>query len=278
MKGRFIIFAVAAILSAACDPAPIEVVDINTPDPKDEPEITVYIAELNSKNKDRYGEWITVNYGEQYIVSASCNRKDLKLSLYSSDEQVATFEEFGENAWIVTARFPGQTDLQVYTIDDGKEYYSSHEFAVFGEITLQAECTPVFCKAGFSVVDNPFGEMLADVHIDMTLVGWPYSDENNKKRISVDPFEARRVSIQSDSDYADVYDFSAASDEMYNSWTGGAINSGEYYCPHGAVLNYVFKLSNRYITVNMLDDEDGERNWQFYTVANVKTEGVVEYE
>lgn len=249
------------------------------PDVKPEPEIKVYISKVGSTAaKQDYGDWVTVKYGEQYIVSASCNRKDLTLELYSSDEKVASFEEFGKDAWIVSAKYPGQTDLQVYVMDGDKEYFSGHEFVVYGEITLQAECSPVFCVAGFSVVDNPFGNLTADIHIDMTLVGWPYNDDKNQHRINVPPFEARKLAITEDGNYLTLYDFRDASDQMYNTWTGGAINSGEHYTPHGAVLNYVFKFDNSYITVKMLDDKNGERNWEFYTQANVKTEGVVSYE
>ena len=253
--------------------------NVFNPDVKPEPEIKVYISKVGSTAaKQDYGDWVTVKYGEQYIVSASCNRKDLTLELYSSDEKVASFEEFGKDAWIVSAKFPGQTDLQVYVMDGDKEYFSGHEFVVYGEITLQAECSPVFCVAGFSVVNNPFGELTADLHIDMTLVGWPYNDDKNQHRINVPPFEARKLAITEDGNYLTLYDFRDASDQMYNTWTGGAINSGDYYCPHGAVLNYVFKFNNSYITVKMLDDKNGERNWEFYTLANVKTEGVVSYE
>ena len=249
------------------------------PNKKPEPEIKVYISKVGSTAaKQDYGDWVTVKYGEQYIVSASCNRKDLTLELYSSDEKVASFEEFGKDAWIVSAKFPGQTDLQVYVVDEGKEYVSSHEFVVYGEITLQAECTPVFCVAGFSVADNPFGDLTADIHIDMTLVGWPYDNESNKLRLQVPSFDTRKFNISEDGDYLTLYDFRDASDQMYNTWTGGAINLGDYYCPHGAELNYLFKLSNSYITVKMLDDPNGERNWKFYTKALVQTTGVVSYE
>lgn len=253
--------------------------NVFNPDVKPEPEIKVYISKVGSTAaKQDYGDWVKVNYGEQYIISASCNRKDLTLEMYSSDEKVASFSDFGENEWLVTATFPGQTDLQVYVVDEGKEYVSSHEFVVYGEVTFQAECTPVFCVAGFSVVNNPFGELTADIHIDMTLVGWPYDNESKKLRLQVPSYDTRNFSISEDGEYPMIYDFRETSDKMYDTWTGGAIGSGDYYCPHGAELNYVFKLSNSYITGKMLDDPNGERNWQFYTKAAVQTTGVVSYE
>ena len=249
------------------------------PDVKPEPEITVYVKKVGTQAaKDKYGSYLLVKYGEQYLVSASCNRKDLTLEMYSSDEKVATFSDFGENEWLVSATFPGQTDLQVYVVDDGKEYVSSHEFVVYGEVTFQAECTPVFCVAGFSVVDNPFGSLTADIHIDMTLVGWPHNNETKKLRMQVPSYDTRNFSIAEDGEYPMMYDFKETSDKMYNTWTGGAIGSGDYYCPHGAELNYVFKLNNSYITVKMLDDPNGEKNWQFYTKAAAQTTGVVSYE
>ena len=249
------------------------------PDVKPEPEIKVYISKVGSTAaKQDYGDWVTVKYGEQYIVSASCNRKDLKLELYSSDEKVASFEEFGKDAWIVSAKFPGQTDLQVYVMDGDKEYFSGHEFVVFGEITLQAECSPVFCKAGFSVVDNPFGDLTACIHIDMTLVGWPHENDSKKLKLQVPPYETRNFIISENGEYPTLFDFKETSDRMYDTWTGGAIGSGSYYRPYGAELNYVFTLNNSYITVKMLDDPYGERNWQFYTKASAQTSGVVSYE
>lgn len=249
------------------------------PNKKPEPEIKVYISKVGSAAaKQDYGPWVTVKYGEQYIVSASCNRKDLTLQLYSSDEKVASFEEFGKDAWIVSAKFPGQTDLQVYVMDGDKEYFSGHEFVVFGEITLQAECSPVFCKAGFSVVDNPFGDLTACIHIDMTLVGWPHENDSKKLKLQVPPYETRNFIISENGEYPTLFDFKETSDRMYDTWTGGTIGSGSYYRPYGAELNYVFTLNNSYITVKMLDDPYGERNWQFYTKASAQTSGVVSYE
>lgn len=277
---------ILAMFSAACNPKPLEVTVIEepAPDPEPEPEpepkpeapklkFTYAIFGVDSQSKDVNGV-VCCEVGTQLYIEAICEKEVSYNTIDSQNSKVAEVLYENVNSWIISTKYPGRAEI-VLEIEDEQEEIYDYSFYIdcFGHIKLEAESTPVFGKAGFSVIDQPFDELTGQVYISSQLYGWPHSTPTDTLRLTV-PASTSNVTINKDSDYYNLIDYSGIEDTMYDTWTGGMTGSGEYYCPHGMDMNFVFKLDNPYVIVDMKDDPTGEKSYQFYLRASCKTDSL----
>ena len=162
-------------------------------------------------------------------------------------------------------------DMVLTVTSDSERAYS------YGHVTMTAEYDPLMAEAGISISEHSYSKLTGQVYMAGTLTGWPWNDVNNKAVKDI-PVYNGQVDFTYQEDQAPVVlaDTEAIQKEIQNMTVGTGSNKA-WFNIHEARLNYIITLSDPYIIIDeLMDDNSREETlwWNFRIEGELQQEGV----
>lgn len=219
---------------------------------------------------------------EELLLTASSDSERATYSMKSLDNEVFSVERTGAQSWMLKTKKPGRDFLKL-TVTDALGNAFDYYFLLYsyGHVTMIAEYDPLIAEAGISISEHSYSKLTGQVYMAGTLTGWPWNDVNNKAVKDI-PVYNGQVDFTYQEDQAPVVlaDTEAIQKEIQNMTVGTGANKA-WFNIHEARLNYIITLSDPYIVIDeLLDDNSREEPlwWNFWIYGELRQEGVASVE
>ena len=215
---------------------------------------------------------------DDMVLTVSSDSERATYSMKSLDNEVFNVERTGAQSWMLKTKKPGRDFLKL-TVTDALGNPFDYYFLLYsyGHVTMTAEYDPLMAEAGLSIGEHAYQKLTGQVYMAGTLTGWPWNDVNNKAVKEI-PVYNGQVDFTYQEEQAPVVlaDTEAIQKEIYDmtSCTG---NNKAWFTPHEARLNYIITLSNPYIIIDQLIDDNNREEplwWNFWIYGELQQEGV----
>ena len=215
---------------------------------------------------------------DDMVLTVTSDSERATYSMKSLDNAVFSVERTGAQSWMLKTKKPGRDFLKL-TVTDALENAFDYYFLVYsyGHVTMTAEYDPLMAEAGISISEHAYQKLIGQVYMAGTLTGWPWNDVNNKAVKEIPVFNGT-VDFTYQQDQAPVVlaDTEAIQKEIQNMTVGTGSNKA-WFNIHEARLNYIITLSDPYIIIDeLLDDNSREETlwWNFWIYGELQQEGV----
>jgi|GEM_PF-1238758 len=219
---------------------------------------------------------------DDMVLTVTSDSERATYSMKSLDNEVFSVERTGAQSWMLKTKKPGRDFLKL-TVTDALGNAFDYYFLLYsyGHVTMTAEYDPLMAEAGISISEHSYSKLTGQVYMAGTLTGWPWNDVNNKVVKDI-PVYNGQVDFTYQEDQAPVVlaDTEAIQKEIY-AMTAGSGNDKAWFTPHEARLNYIITLSDPYIVIDeLLDDNSREEPlwWNFWIYGELRQEGVASVE
>ena len=219
---------------------------------------------------------------DDMVLTVTSDSERATYSMKSLDNEVFNVERTGAQSWMLKTKKPGRNFLKL-TVTDALGNAFDYYFLLYsyGHVTMTAEYDPLMAEAGISISEHSYSKLTGQVYMAGTLTGWPWNDVNNKAVKDI-PVYNGQVDFTYQEDQAPVVlaDTEAIQKEIY-AMTAGSGNDKAWFTPHEARLNYIITLSDPYIVIDeLLDDNSREETlwWNFWIYGEFQQEGVASVE
>ena len=219
---------------------------------------------------------------DDMVLTVTSDSERATYSMKSLDNEVFNVERTGAQSWMLKTKKPGRDFLKL-TVTDALGNAFDYYFLLYsyGHVTMTAEYDPLMAEAGISISEHSYSKLTGQVYMAGTLTGWPWNDVNNKAVKDI-PVYNGQVDFTYQEDQAPVVlaDTEAIQKEIY-AMTAGSGNDKAWFTPHEARLNYIITLSDPYIVIDeLLDDNSREEPlwWNFWIYGELRQEGVASVE
>ncbi|MBP3257837.1 MAG: hypothetical protein J6M23_07600 [Bacteroidales bacterium] len=219
---------------------------------------------------------------DDMVLTVTSDSERATYSMKSLDNEVFNVERTGAQSWMLKTKKPGRDFLKL-TVTDALGNAFDYYFLLYsyGHVTMTAEYDPLMAEAGISISEHSYSKLTGQVYMAGTLTGWPWNDVNNKAVKDI-PVYNGQVDFTYQEDQAPVVlaDTEAIQKEIY-AMTAGSGNDKAWFTPHEARLNYIITLSDPYIVIDeLLDDNSREETlwWNFWIYGEFQQEGVASVE
>ncbi len=219
---------------------------------------------------------------DNMVLTVTSDSERATYSMKSLDNEVFNVERTGAQSWMLKTKKPGRDFLKL-TVTDALGNAFDYYFLLYsyGHVTMTAEYDPLMAEAGISISEHSYSKLTGQVYMAGTLTGWPWNDVNNKAVKDI-PVYNGQVDFTYQEDQAPVVlaDTEAIQKEIY-AMTAGSGNDKAWFTPHEARLNYIITLSDPYIVIDeLLDDNSREEPlwWNFWIYGELRQEGVASVE
>ena len=215
---------------------------------------------------------------DDMVLTVSSDSERATYSMKSLDNEVFNVERTGAQSWMLKTKKPGRDFLKL-TVTDALGNPFDYYFLLYsyGHVTMTAEYDPLMAEAALSIGEHAYQKLTGQVYMAGTLTGWPWNDVNNKAVKEI-PVYNGQVDFTYQEEQAPVVlaDTEAIQKEIYDmtSCTG---NNKAWFTPHEARLNYIITLSNPYIIIDQLIDDNNREEplwWNFWIYGELQQEGV----
>jgi len=215
---------------------------------------------------------------DDMVLTVTSDSERATYSMKSLDNEVFNVERTGAQSWMLKTKKPGRDFLKL-TVTDALGNAFDYYFLLYsyGHVTMTAEYDPLMAEAGISISEHSYSKLTGQVYMAGTLTGWPWNDVNNKAVKDL-PVYNGQVDFTYQEDQAPVVlaDTEAIQKEIQNMTVGTGSNKA-WFNIHEARLNYIITLSDPYIIIDeLLDDNSREETlwWNFRIEGELQQEGV----
>ena len=215
---------------------------------------------------------------DDMVLTVTSDSERATYSMKSLDNEVFSVERTGAQSWMLKTKKPGRDFLKLTVTDAlGNPFDYYYLVYSFGHVTMTAEYDPLMAEAGISISEHSYSKLTGQVYMAGTLTGWPWNDVNNKAVKDI-PVYNGQVDFTYQADQAPVVlaDTEAIQKEIQNMTVGTGSNKA-WFNIHEARLNYIITLSDPYIVIDeLLDDNSREEPlwWNFWIYGELQQEGV----
>ena len=214
------------------------------------------------------------------VLSVSSDAERATYSIKSGDTKVFTVERTGAQSWILKTVAPGRAFLNL-TVTDGQENPFEYSYVVysFGHVTMTAEYDPLMAEAGISISEHEYPDLTGQVYMAGTIFGWPWNDVNNIASRDIPVFNGT-LDFSEEFEHPSLVETYDLQNEIYNMTVGEGLDKA-WFSIHEVKLNYIVTLSNPYIIIdNLIDDDDREETlwWNFKIMGALQQEGIAPVE
>lgn len=210
------------------------------------------------------------------VLSVSSDAERATYSIKSSDTKVLTVERAGAQSWMLKTVAPGRAFLNL-TVTDGQENPFEYSYVVysFGHVTMTAEYDPLMAEAGISISEHDYPDLTGQVYMAGTIFGWPWNDVNNIASRDIPVFNGT-LDFSEEFEHPSLVETYDLQNEIYNMTVGEGLDKA-WFSIHEVKLNYIVTLSNPYIIIDdLIDDDDREETlwWNFKIMGALQQEGI----
>jgi hypothetical protein len=214
------------------------------------------------------------------VLSVSSDAERATYSIKSSDTKVLTVERTGAQSWMLKTVAPGRAFLNL-TVTDGQENPFEYSYVVYsyGHVTMTAEYDPLMAEAGISISEHDYPDLTGQVYMAGTIFGWPWNDVNNIASRDIPLFNGT-LDFSEEFEHPSLVETYDLQNEIYNMTVGEGLDKA-WFSIHEVKLNYIVTLSNSYIIIdNLIDDDDREETlwWNFKIMGALQQEGITPVE
>lgn len=214
------------------------------------------------------------------VLSVSSDAERATYSIKSSDTKVLTVERTGAQSWMLKTVAPGRASLNL-TVTDGQENPFEYSYVVysFGHVTMTAEYDPLMAEAGISISEHDYPDLTGQVYMAGTIFGWPWNDVNNIASRDIPVFNGT-LDFSEEFEHPSLVETYDLQNEIYNMTVGEGLDKA-WFSIHEVKLNYIVTLSNPYIIIDdLIDDDDREETlwWNFKIMGALQQEGIAPVE
>ena len=214
------------------------------------------------------------------VLSVSSDAERATYSIKSSDTKVITVERTGAQSWMLKTVAPGRAFLNL-TVTDGQENPFEYSYVVysFGHVTITAEYDPLMAEAGISISEHDYPDLTGQVYMAGTIFGWPWNDVNNIASRDIPVFNGT-LDFSEEFEHPSLVETYDLQNEIYNMTVGEGLDKA-WFSIHEVKLNYIVTLSNPYIIIDdLIDDDDREETlwWNFKIMGALQQEGIAPVE
>ena len=214
------------------------------------------------------------------VLSVSSDAERATYSNKSSDTKVLTVERTGAQSWMLKTVAPGRAFLNL-TVTDGQENPFEYSYVVysFGHVTMTAEYDPLMAEAGISISEHDYPDLTGQVYMAGTIFGWPWNDVNNIASRDIPVFNGT-LDFSEEFEHPSLVETYDLQNEIYNMTVGEGLDKA-WFSIHEVKLNYIVTLSNPYIIIDdLIDDDDREETlwWNFKIMGALQQEGIAPVE
>ena len=214
------------------------------------------------------------------VLSVSSDAERATYSIKSSDTKVLTVERTGAQSWMLKTVAPGRAFLNL-TVTDGQENPFEYSYVVysFGHVTMTAEYDPLMAEAGISISEHEYPDLTGQVYMAGTIFGWPWNDVNNIASRDIPVFNGT-LDFSEEFEHPSLVETYDLQNEIYNMTVGEGLDKA-WFSIHDVKLNYIVTLSNPYIIIDdLIDDDDREETlwWNFKIMGALQQEGIAPVE
>ena len=215
---------------------------------------------------------------EELLLTASSDSERATYSMKSLDNEVFSVERTGAQSWMLKTKKPGRDFLKL-TVTDALGNAFDYYFLLYsyGHMTMTAEYDPLMAEAGISISEHSYSKLTGQVYMAGTLTGWPWNDVNNKAVKEIPVFNGSvDFTFEDEQKPIVLADTEAIQKEIQNMTVGTGSNKA-WFNIHEARLNYIITLSDPYIIIDeLLDDNSREETlwWNFWIEGELQQEGV----
>ena len=214
------------------------------------------------------------------VLSVSSDAERATYSIKSSDTKVITVERTGAQSWMLKTVAPGRAFLNL-TVTDGQENPFEYSYVVysFGHVTITAEYDPLMAEAGISISEHEYPDLTGQVYMAGTIFGWPWNDVNNIASRDIPVFNGT-LDFSEKFEHKSLVETYDLQNEIYNMTVGEGLDKA-WFSIHEVKLNYIVTLSNPYIIIDdLIDDDDREEPlwWNFKIMGALQQEGIAPVE
>ena len=214
------------------------------------------------------------------VLSVSSDAERATYSIKSSDTKVITVERTGAQSWMLKTVALGRAFLNL-TVTDGQENPFEYSYVVysFGHVTMTAEYDPLMAEAGISISEHEYPDLTGQVYMAGTIFGWPWNDVNNIASRDIPVFNGT-LDFSEKFEHKSLVETYDLQNEIYNMTVGEGLDKA-WFSIHEVKLNYIVTLSNPYIIIDdLIDDDDREEPlwWNFKIMGALQQEGIAPVE
>ena len=214
------------------------------------------------------------------VLSVSSDAERATYSIKSSDTKVLTVERTGAQSWMLKTVAPGRAFLNL-TVTDGQENPFEYSYVVYsyGHVTMTAEYDPLMAEAGISISEHDYPDLTGQVYMAGTIFGWPWNDVNNIASQDIPVFNGT-LDFSEEFEHPSLVETYDLQNEIYNMTVGEGLDKA-WFSIHEVKLNYIVTLSNPYIIIDdLIDDDDREETlwWNFKIMGALQQEGIAPVE
>ena len=214
------------------------------------------------------------------VLSVSSDAERATYSIKSGDTKVFTVERTGAQSWMLKTVAPGRASLNL-TVTDGQENPFEYAYVVysFGHVTMTAEYDPLMAEAGISISEHEYPDLTGQVYMAGTIFGWPWNDVNNIASQDIPVFNGT-LDFSEEFEHPSLVETYDLQNEIYNMTVGEGLDKA-WFSIHEVKLNYIITLSNPYIIIDdLIDDDDREETlwWNFKIMGALQQEGITPVE
>lgn len=214
------------------------------------------------------------------VLSVSSDAERATYSIKSGDTKVFTVERTGAQSWMLKTVAPGRASLNL-TVTDGQENPFEYSYVVysFGHVTMTAEYDPLMAEAGISISEHDYPDLTGQVYMAGTIFGWPWNNVNNIASQDIPVFNGT-LDFSEEFEHPSLVETYDLQNEIYNMTVGEGLDKA-WFSIHEVKLNYIITLSNPYIIIDdLIDDDDREETlwWNFKIMGALQQEGIAPVE
>ena len=214
------------------------------------------------------------------VLSVSSDAERATYSIKSGDTKVFTVERTGAQSWMLKTVAPGRASLNL-TVTDGQENPFEYAYVVysFGHVKMTAEYDPLMAEAGISISEHEYPDLTGQVYMAGTIFGWPWNDVNNIASQDIPVFNGT-LDFSEEFEHPSLVETYDLQNEIYNMTVGEGLDKA-WFSIHEVKLNYIVTLSNPYIIIDdLIDDDDREETlwWNFKIMGALQQEGIAPVE
>ena len=214
------------------------------------------------------------------VLSVSSDAERATYSIKSSDTKVLTVDRTGAQSWMLKTVAPGRAFLNL-TVTDGQENPFEYAYVVYsyGHVTMTAEYDPLMAEAGISISEHDYPDLTGQVYMAGTIFGWPWNDVNNIASRDIPVFNGT-LDFSEEFEHPSLVETYDLQNEIYNMTVGEGLDKA-WFSIHEVKLNYIVTLSNSYIIIDdLIDDDDREETlwWNFKIMGALQQEGITPVE
>ena len=215
---------------------------------------------------------------DDMVLTVTSDSERATYSMKSLDNEVFSVERTGAQSWMLKTKKPGRDFLKLTVTDAlGNPFDYYYLLYSYGHVTMTAEYDPLMAEAGISISEHSYSKLAGQVYMAGTLTGWPWNDVNNKAVKEIPVFNGSvDFTFEDEQKPIVLADTEAIQKEIQNMTVGTGSNKA-WFNIHEARLNYIITLSDPYIIIDeLLDDNSREETlwWNFRIEGELQQEGV----